>query len=289
VTDELAGGRCLLCMLLCLMSTSSYNVAAGDPGPKLASAALARAPEPFSVQSPGAARWLRARRLVDSVIVLVTTPIAVPLAAATMAAVVLSDRAKPLIRLDRVGQHGRSLRLVKIRTMRPVDTGTNGPAITASVDHRVTPVGSVLRRVRLDELPQVASVLTGKLALIGPRPEVEAFVDTNDPAWRKVLSIRPGIAGLTQVIASPWEATQLHGPDPEIRYREIAVPAKVAIDAWYVDHASLRLDLTICWSLVSMMAFGKTWTAAHQLVDAKVPAAAALLEPSRPTTPRAVK
>jgi len=103
-----------------------------------------------------------------------------------------------------------------------------------------------------------------------------------NPQWVAALSVKPGIAGITQIIASPWEATELDVPDPEEKYGRFAVPAKVAIDAWYARNASLRVDITITASLVSMMVFGRRWTRAHQLVDDSVPEAAVLLEPFRP-------
>jgi len=239
---------------------------------------------PISIDSDsvGMSPWLRRRRVIDAVAVVLSAPITIPVAAVTMCAVAVVDRAIPLIRLERIGRGGELLRLVKIRTMMLASDGSQGAAITASKDHRVTRIGSVLRSTRLDELPQLASVLTGRLALIGPRPETSVFVDMDNPLWQAALSVRPGIAGITQVIASPWEASQLNGDDPVGLYRDVAVPAKVALDAWYAHHASPKLDLQVCVSLVQMMVGNNTWTPIHKLVDAQVPAARPLLEPFRP-------
>jgi len=225
-------------------------------------------------------QWLKARRAIDVIVVLVTAPVTVPLGLLTMLAVLIQDRAIPLVRINRVGRHGTLLQIVKIRTMRNVQG--SGPSITSSTDSRVTQLGSVLRSLRLDELPQLVSVLSGKLALIGPRPETAMFVDLSDDNWNTALSVRPGIAGITQIVASPWEATELDLTNPEARYRDVAVPAKLAIDVWYANNASLRLDAVICTSLISMMVFGRTWTRAHELVAENVPAAEPLLARFRP-------
>jgi len=231
-----------------------------------------------------AARWLRRRRVIDAAIVVVTAPVTIFLAGAAMAAVAIADRSVPLIRLTRVGRGGVPFDMVKIRSMRLTPPDSQGPAITASTDQRVTRVGAVLRATHLDELPQLFRVVTGRLALIGPRPETPVFVDLEDPLWRRALSVRPGIAGITQVIASPWESTQLDQDDSSEMYADVAVPAKVAIDAWYAEHASFRLDLAICVSLLSMMVAGRTWTAVHDIVDDAVPESKPLLDPFRPTS-----
>jgi lipopolysaccharide/colanic/teichoic acid biosynthesis glycosyltransferase len=119
-----------------------------------------------------------------------------------------------------------------------------GPAITARADARITRAGSTIRRLRLDELPQLWNVARGDMLLVGPRPEDPRFVDLNDPVHRRVFTAIPGITGLTQ-LAYVNEADLLDGEDPERHYREVILPAKLALDCRYLDARSPRLDLWI--------------------------------------------
>src|SRR5205085_11316147 len=119
-----------------------------------------------------------------------------------------------------------------------------GPGITTRDDPRVTRIGAILRRFRLDELPQLVNVLRGEMSLVGPRPEDPRYVDFDDPLHRRVFTARPGITGLAQLEFHD-EARLLVGDDPERRYREVVLPAKLAIDARYLDDPSVRRDLVI--------------------------------------------
>jgi len=140
-----------------------------------------------------------------------------------------------------VGRDGRLFTLWKIRTM---TIGTGGPAVTSSDDQRVTPVGRVLRRYKIDELPQLWNVVRGEMSLVGPRPEDERFVDWANPLHRKVFTAKPGITGLAQLEFSAEEALLVDG-DPERLYRERVLPAKLLLDSYYLDHQTARLDLLI--------------------------------------------
>jgi lipopolysaccharide/colanic/teichoic acid biosynthesis glycosyltransferase len=151
------------------------------------------------------------------------------------------DRGPFLHRARRVGEGGRLFTVLKIRTM-TVDPG--GPGVTTRDDPRVTRIGGVVRRFRLDELPQLVNVVRGEMSLVGPRPEDPRYVDFDDPLHRRVFMARPGITGLAQLEFHD-EARLLVGPEPERRYREVVLPAKLAIDARYLDHPSVRQDLAI--------------------------------------------
>lgn len=214
-------------------------------------------------------RWLALRRVIDSLVVLLASPVLVVVGAAASLAVFLEDRAAPLIRLARVGRHGEEMDVTKIRSMRV----GGGSAITSSDDDRITRVGAMIRSLRIDEIPQVVQVLSGDMALIGPRPESPAFVDLNDQRWQVVLQARPAIAGMTQVIAGAWEATELDPIDPTTHYRQVALPAKLAIDQWYVENASPLVDLKVIASVFSMLVLGNDATPVHDIADAAIPEA----------------
>lgn len=145
----------------------------------------------------------------------------------------------------RVGRYGRPFKVLKFRTM-VQDAPKRGGAITAGHDPRITRVGRILRKTKLDELPQLWNVLKGEMSLVGPRPEVEQYVALWEPTLReKVLSVRPGITGLTQIRYRHEETLLAQQPDPEAYYREVLLPLKLQSDAEYVDRRTLLYDLCL--------------------------------------------
>lgn len=184
----------------------------------------------------------RGKRALDLGLGAVGAVAALPLLAAMKVGMVATgDRGPFLYRATRVGEGALPIIVYKVRTM---DAGSVGAAVTARDDPRVTRVGAILRRYKLDELPQLWNVLRGHMALVGPRPEDPAYVDLGDPIHRRVFSARPGITGLAQ-LAFRNESELLGGDDPERAYREEVQPAKLRLDVEYLDHQSIRLDLRI--------------------------------------------
>jgi len=143
----------------------------------------------------------------------------------------------------RMGQHGKPFRIYKFRTMRPAPDGTSrDPAAPLEAD-RITPLGAMLRRARIDELPQAINVLRGEMSLIGPRPDdlshAEAYLRAV-PDYGLRYGVRPGISGLAQV-----ELGYLHGFDGARR--------KTVLDLHYINEAGLRLDRRIFWQTLRVM------------------------------------
>ena len=163
-------------------------------------------------------------------------------ALAVAIAVKLSSRGPVLFRAERVGRGGRCFYALKFRTMR---TDAAGPGVTTAGDARVTGLGRVLRRTRIDEWPQLWNVLVGDMSLVGPRPEDPRFVDAADPAWRRVLEVRPGVTGPTQLAFADREQTLLTSGDPERDYRERVLPEKLRSDAAYVGARTFSGDLAL--------------------------------------------
>jgi lipopolysaccharide/colanic/teichoic acid biosynthesis glycosyltransferase len=148
---------------------------------------------------------------------------------------------------ERVGRYGRKFKVLKFRTM-VKDAPKRGGAITAGHDPRITRIGRILRKTKLDELPQLWNVLRGEMSLVGPRPEVEKYVELWDPQLREiVLSVRPGITGLTQIRYRHEESLLAQQPDPETYYRETLLPLKLQSDAEYVQKRSLWFDVSLLW------------------------------------------
>jgi lipopolysaccharide/colanic/teichoic acid biosynthesis glycosyltransferase len=184
----------------------------------------------------------RGKRILDVVVGSLMLVASLPvLAAIRVAMVATGDRGPFLYRAERIGEGGRPVRIFKIRSM---THGSSGSALTARDDDRVTRVGRILRRYKLDELPQLWNVVRGEMALVGPRPEDASFVDLGVPLHRRVFTARPGVTGLAQ-LAFRHETDLLVGNDAERHYREVILPAKLALDADYLDRQSVRLDLAI--------------------------------------------
>lgn len=182
------------------------------------------------------------KRAFDLVLGSLGLAAASPIVAGAVLATRLSGDAGPVFhRARRVGEHGRIITVLKVRTM---VMSTDGPRLTGPDDPRVTRVGRILRRYRIDELPQLINVVRGEMSLVGPRPEDPAFVDMSDPLHRRVFTAKPGITGLAQLKFHD-EAELLLGADPERRYREEILPAKLRLDAEYLDRRTTRLDLVI--------------------------------------------
>lgn len=199
---------------------------------------------PTSADHGVVSAYPRAKRALDLVLGTLALLAAGPLLLAIRIAMLVGgDRGPFLYRAERVGEQGRLITVLKIRTM---VRGAGGAALTSRDDERVTRVGRILRRYKLDELPQLWNVLRGDMALVGPRPEDPAFVDLSDPLHRKVFTERPGITGLAQ-LAFRHEADLLDGPDAEREYRHTILPAKLKLDSDYLDRRSVRLDLMILW------------------------------------------
>ena len=181
------------------------------------------------------------RRVLDVLGALIGHVLLAPLAAAAGLAIVLESRGGALHAARRMGRDGRPFTMFKLRTMR----AEGGARITAVDDERITRVGRVLRRLHVDEWPQLWNVLRGEMSLVGPRPEDPALVDLDDPLWCRVLSVRPGITGPTQLSFATREAALLCGGDAEDVYRRDLLPAKLASDVAYVDGRSLATDVVV--------------------------------------------
>ncbi len=152
-----------------------------------------------------------------------------PLIAIAAVAIKLDSRGPVLYRQRRAGKDGQPFDLLKLRTMHPGadPVGVGTPVLEG--DPRVTRVGGFLRRLSLDELPNLVNVLRGELAIVGPRPTLEAQVELYTPRQRRRLEVRPGITGWAQVngrAGIPWEE-------------------RIELDVWYVDNRSAMLDLKI--------------------------------------------
>lgn len=149
-----------------------------------------------------------------------------------------------LFRQLRVGRGGRDFWMLKFRTM-TVRSGSEKGAFDAGSTSRVTPLGRILRRTKLDELPQLWNVVRGDMSLVGPRPEVRRWVEVYPHRWGRVLSVRPGITDPASVRFRNEEEILAASADPIRAYQETILPAKLDAYEAYVEKRSFRGDLRI--------------------------------------------
>jgi lipopolysaccharide/colanic/teichoic acid biosynthesis glycosyltransferase len=174
--------------------------------------------------------------LVAGTVLLITSPIV----ALAILAIRLESRGHPIYRQHRVGKDGAAFDVLKLRTMVSGAEKMGAGLAVDDGDSRITRVGALLRRTSIDELPNLVNVLRGEMSIIGPRPTVPVQVAQYSDRQRGRLALKPGITGWAQVngrASLPW-------------------PQRIELDLWYVEHASLRLDLKILWLTARMLVTG---------------------------------
>jgi lipopolysaccharide/colanic/teichoic acid biosynthesis glycosyltransferase len=177
------------------------------------------------------AAYLRSRRKrwLDLAMAGPALVVAAPVIAVAALAIRLESRGHAIYRQRRVGRDGHPFEVYKLRTM---VTGAEHIGAGLAIDEgdtRITRVGAVLRRMSIDELPNLVNVLRGEMSLVGPRPTLQVQVDQYTDRQRRRLGVRPGLTGWAQVngrASLPW-------------------PERIELDIFYLEHATLRLDLKI--------------------------------------------
>jgi lipopolysaccharide/colanic/teichoic acid biosynthesis glycosyltransferase len=224
-------------------------------GESHASRAAALAARPAAALVPSDARPSTRRtqpalkRGLDVTVAVAVLVFTLPLIAVVALAIVLESRGPVFYRAERVGRGGRPLWMLKFRKMARDAAGLR---LTTRGDRRLTRVGAVLARTKLDELPQFINVLRGDMSLVGPRPEDPGFVAMRRDDFEEILKVRPGVTGLAQ-IAFADEPRILSQTDPVAHYLERILPQKCALDRLYIRNIGLGTDLRILkWTAVTV-------------------------------------
>ncbi len=184
------------------------------------------------------------KRTFDIVAALLGLLLLAPLLLILMVLVRITSRGPALFCQQRVGKNFRPFTIYKLRTMVP-EAPQQGLAITAGRDPRITWIGHILRKTKLDEFPQLWNVLKGDMSFVGPRPEVQKYVDMFHDDYALILQLRPGITDLASIEFSDESAILGRAADPEREYIENILPRKMALAKDYVQRSSLWLDLAI--------------------------------------------
>ena len=185
----------------------------------------------------------RFKRAMDFVCVLILVPFVLPVMAIIALAIQATSRGPVLFRQRRLGRDGTKFELLKFRTMYHA-RATAGSGLTQRGDRRITPIGRLLRRCKLDELPQLFNVLRGEMSLVGPRPDLPEYFESLDAKQRRVLSLTPGITGAASLKFRNEEAllAQVDQERLENFYVETLLPQKIALDLEYARTATAVTD-----------------------------------------------
>lgn len=188
------------------------------------------------------------KRLVDILGSLIALVVLSPFFLVIGAAVALSSPGPILFRQKRVGRGFRTFTLYKFRTM--IQDSGRGPTVTTAGDPRITRTGAFLRRTKLDELPQLFNVLKGDMSFVGPRPELQKYVECFRDAYGEILTIRPGITDYAAIEFRNEEEVLKAFPDPEAGYVEVVLPKKIALYRQYLRERGFFTDLRIVFTTI---------------------------------------
>jgi exopolysaccharide biosynthesis polyprenyl glycosylphosphotransferase len=189
----------------------------------------------------------RLKRISDVVISLIILLLTIPLYILFAIAIKIDSKGPVLFKQERIGMNSKEFNIYKFRSMYLDAEKHTGPVWSTKDDPRVTRVGKILRKLRIDEIPQFFNVLKGEMSLVGPRPERKYFVEMlaqQLPYYKRRLKVRPGITGWAQV---------KHKYDESIE----DVKVKLRYDLFYIENMSLRMDLKILARTLLVILFGK--------------------------------
>lgn len=191
-------------------------------------------------------------RALDIAFSLVILLLTLPLTILIVVMVKITSHGPVFFVQERIGRGEREFQLYKFRSMRVTDGGTES-LLTIANDSRITAVGRILRRFKLDELPQFLNVLAGDMSVIGPRPEVPKYVESYTPEMRAVFDYRPGLTDPASIQFRHEPALLAVSDNPEALYLEEILPQKVKMSLTYQNDRTLFSDIRIVLRTISIM------------------------------------
>ncbi len=184
------------------------------------------------------------KRIFDIVATIVGSIILLPIIIPIALWIKLSSKGPLFYIQKRVGKDFEEFDLYKFRSM-IIDADKVGPSVTSGDDPRITKVGKIIRRTKIDELPQLLNVLKGHMSLVGPRPEVMKFVEQKKEEYKKVLSVKPGITDNAAIEFRDEETIMEQYEDKEKAYIDIVLPQKIELYYKYIDTISFTNDIKL--------------------------------------------
>ena len=182
------------------------------------------------------------KRLIDVTLAIIGMIVSAPIMLLIVLFLRLEEPGNPIFSQERLGKNGKRFRIHKFRKF-PTSWGTTGPGVTVAGDARMTPVGAILERTKLDELPQFWNILKGEMSFVGPRPESMRYADLFQGEFSEVLDYTPGIFGPNQIEFRNESAMYPPDENPEVFYRRELFPSKAKNDIRYFRESNCLSDL----------------------------------------------
>lgn len=193
---------------------------------------------------------LASKRAFDIIVSFLILVVLSPFLLLLAAAIKLDSRGPVFYRQVRVGRYNRDFKIFKFRTM-VQDADRVGPPLTVGDDPRVTRVGRLIRKLRLDEFSQLLNVLDGSMSLVGPRPEVRKYVDVYTPEYMATLLVRPGVTATSSIAFKDEDKLLNSGANPEEIYVKQILPPKMELNLQYIKKISVWNDIKIMFQTVA--------------------------------------
>lgn len=187
---------------------------------------------------------MHVKRFLDIVISFLGLLLMSPILFLSILMIYLQDFHSPLYIAPRVGRYGKPFRMIKLRSM-VVNADATGVDSTASDDMRITRVGRLVRKYKIDELSQLCNVLRGEMSLVGPRPNDQRDVDLYTNEEKKLLCVSPGITDFASIVFADESEILEGSDDPDLKYNQVIRPWKSRLGLFYIQKYNLLLDLFI--------------------------------------------
>lgn len=184
------------------------------------------------------------KRVIDTLISFIGLIVASPILLTFLVLVWLQDFRSPFYIAPRVGRGGKLFKMVKMRSMVP-NANRSGVESTQADDNRITAIGKVIRKWKLDEFTQLWNVLWGQMSLVGPRPQVEKDVGMYTEVEVRLLSVRPGITDFASIVFADEGDILFGTDDPDLAYQQLIRPWKSRLGLFYIDHQSFLVDIQL--------------------------------------------
>lgn len=184
------------------------------------------------------------KRIFDFIASLIGIILLIPIIIPIIIWIKFSSKGPLFFVQKRVGKNFKEFNLYKFRSM-VVDAQNLGPSITSGDDPRITKVGKIIRRTKIDELPQLINVLKGDMSIVGPRPEVIKFVNEKKEDYKIVLSVLPGITDNAAIEYRDEETIMEQYKDKEKAYINLVLPEKIKLYIYYINNISFFNDIKL--------------------------------------------
>jgi lipopolysaccharide/colanic/teichoic acid biosynthesis glycosyltransferase len=183
------------------------------------------------------------KRILDFILALILLILSLPLWLIVIPLILIFSGSPPFFVHERVGLKGRPIKIIKFRSMRPSEA--DDPRITIEGDKRVTRIGGILRKTKIDEIPQLINILKGDMSFVGPRPEVPEYVADYDEGQREILNYRPGLVDPAILKYRNEESILAEFENPQEAYVTRILPDKIRISLEYQHNRNIFSDFML--------------------------------------------